>query len=54
MKRNKYKDRESTPDGFSFGEVMQQIGKQTTERIHVHKKQYKRKPKHKQNWLDNE
>lgn len=53
MKRNKGKYKEKVDwDDMSYGEARHHIGKKTTEKVHKPKKDYKRKPKYKNNWED--
>jgi hypothetical protein len=53
MSKSNYKNRKLEWDNdMSFGEAMHHIGKKTTEKSHKSKKDYKRKSKYKQNWLE--
>jgi hypothetical protein len=53
MKKTNYKNKKIELESkTSWGEAIHELGKQTTEKSHNCKKDYKRKSKHKIYWLD--
>ena len=52
-KKNQYQEK-LTWDDMSFGEASHHIGKKTTEKVHKSQKNYSRKPKHKNKYIDDE
>lgn len=41
-------------DDMSYGEASHHIGKKTTEKVHKSQKEYSRKPKHKNDYFEDE
>ena len=55
MKKHKRKNQHQEKlswDDMTYGEASHHIGKKTTERTHKSKKDYNRKPKHKNRFID--
>lgn len=52
-KKNRYQEKLDWDD-MTYGEARHHIGKKITQKIHKSQKDYKRKPKHKNDWLNND
>jgi len=53
-KRKPYQERFDSDDKMSVGELSHHIGKKMTEKVQRSTKEFRRKPKHKTDWNDDE